>query len=134
MAATSGDSHRFGAERLRETQGVGDTVTLRIVELGRAAGFDVERGPWRVQPVGHQPGVADKTESAGVLVDTDKETIARRPRARDRLRLHSAQELIIDPLGGAAQRKLAQGGQIVVGEEMFQRPLGLLRDVDLALL
>ena len=50
------------------------------------------------------------------------------------LRLHLGEQLLVDALGGAPQGKLAQGGQIARREEVLQRPLGLLRDIDLALL
>ena len=46
----------------------------------------------------------------------------------------SVEHLLVDALGGAAQRQFAQRGQIAGREEMLERALGLLRDVDLALL
>ena len=49
-------------------------------------------------------------------------------------RLHLREQLLVDPLGGAAQRQLAQRRQVGGREEMLERPLGLLRDVDLAFL
>ena len=44
------------------------------------------------------------------------------------------EQLLVDALGGAPQRQLAQRGQVGRREEVLERPLGLLRDVDLALL
>jgi hypothetical protein len=44
------------------------------------------------------------------------------------------EQLLVDPLGGAPQRQLAQRGQVARREIMLQRALGLLGDVDLALL
>ncbi len=43
------------------------------------------------------------------------------------------EQLVVDPLGGAPQRQLAQGGEVARREEVAQRPLGLARHVDLAL-
>jgi hypothetical protein len=43
-------------------------------------------------------------------------------------------KLLVDALGGAPQRQFAQRRQIRRREEMLERALGLLRDVDLALL
>ena len=48
--------------------------------------------------------------------------------------LHVREQLLVDALGGAAQRQLAQRRQIAGREEVLQRALGLLGDVDLALL
>ena len=50
------------------------------------------------------------------------------------MRLHVLEQLLVDPLGGAAQRQLAQRGQVARREIVLERALGLLRDVDLALL
>jgi len=46
----------------------------------------------------------------------------------------SLSNLIVDPFGGAAQRELAQCGEVGRREEMLERALGLLGDVDLAFL
>ena len=43
------------------------------------------------------------------------------------------QQLLVDPLGGAAQRQLAQRGQIARREVVANGALGLLRHIDLAL-
>ena len=50
------------------------------------------------------------------------------------MRLHLGEQLLVDPLGGAAQRELAQRRQIGRREEMLERALGLLGNVDLAFL
>ena len=43
------------------------------------------------------------------------------------------EQLLVDPLGGAPQRELAQGRQVARREVMLERALGLLGDVDLPL-
>ena len=50
------------------------------------------------------------------------------------MRLHLGEQLLVHPLGGAAQRQFAQRRQVGRREEMLERALGLLGDVDLALL
>ena len=50
------------------------------------------------------------------------------------MRLHFREQLLVDPLGGAAQRQLAQRREVGGREEMLERALGLLRNVDLAFL
>ena len=44
------------------------------------------------------------------------------------------EQLLIDPIRGAAKRKLAKSRQVGRGEKVLQGPLGLLRDVDLSFL
>ena len=58
----------------------------------------------------------------------------RRPWALDGVRLHFREQLLVDPLGGAAQRELAQRGQVGRREEVLERALGLFGDVDFAFL
>ena len=103
-------------------------------ELGAARGLDGDRGPGRVQPVGEALGVADEAGGARVLADADEDALARRPGAGDGVRLHVGEELGVDPLGGGAQRELAQRGEVAGGEVVRERAVGGARDVDLALL
>ena len=49
------------------------------------------------------------------------------------MRPHVRQQLLVDPLGGAAQRQLAQRSQIALREVVANGALGLLRHIDLAL-
>ena len=106
----------------------------RLVELRAARRLDVERGPRRVQPIGKALGIAHEARRARVFADADENALARRPRARDRARLHLLEQLLVDPLGGAPQSQLAQGGEIGGREVVLERALRLLGDVDLALL
>jgi hypothetical protein len=48
--------------------------------------------------------------------------------------LHLREELFVNPLGGPAQRELAQRGQIRRREEVFKRAFRLFGNVDLAFL
>ena len=50
------------------------------------------------------------------------------------MRLHFREQLLVDPLGGAAQGEFAQRGEVGGREEMLERALGLFRNVDLAFL
>ena len=50
------------------------------------------------------------------------------------MRLHLGEQLLVDPLRGAPQGELAQCRQVGGREEVLERPLGLLRNVDLPLL
>ena len=66
------------------------------------------------------------------LADAGQDALAGRPRARDRVRLHIAHHLLVDPLRRAAQCELAQRGQVAGREVVPDRALGLVRHIDLA--
>ena len=117
-----------------QPQRVGDAVALLLAELQAAPAFDVERRPGRMQPIGQSLGVAHQTGGARVLADADENALAGGPGPGNGARLHLGEQLLVDPLGGAAQRQLAKRGQVGRREEVLQRPLGLLGDVDLAFL
>ncbi len=87
-----------------------------------------------MQPVGEPLGVTHEAGRARILADADDNALAGRPRALDGVRLHLAEQLLVDPLGGAAQSELAQRGEVGRREEMLERALGLLGDVDFAFL
>ena len=105
-----------------------------VDELQAAPRLDGDRGPGRVQPVGEALGVAHEARGARVLADADEDALARRPGAGNGVGLHVGEQLLVDALGGAAQRQLAQRGEIAGREIMLQRALGLLRHIDLAVL
>ena len=87
-----------------------------------------------MQPVGDALGVAHEAGGARILADADEDPLARRPRPGDGVRLHVGEELVVDALGGPAERQLAERRQVARREIVLERPLGLLRDVDLAFL
>ena len=131
-AARNGDG--LALEALGQAQRIGDAIALLLVQLQAAPRFDVERGPWSVQAVGEALGVAHQPGGARILADADQHALARRPWPRDGARLHLRQQLLVDAVGGAAQRQFAQRRQVGRREEVLQRALRLLRDVDLAFL
>ena len=131
-ATRNGDG--LGAERLRQAQRVGDAVALFLGELQAALRLDAERRPRRVQPVRQALGVAHQPGRPRVLADAYQDALARRPRALDGMLLHVGEQLFVHPIGRAPQRQFAQRGQVGGREEVLERALGLLGDVDLAFL
>ena len=125
--------HRLAAKRLGQPKRVGDAIAFFVGELRCAPALDVERRPRSVQAVSEPFGVANQSGAAPILADADQDALARRPRPGDGVRLHLAEQLLVDALGRPAQRQLAQGGEIGGRKEMLERALGLLGDVDLAL-
>ena len=133
-AADAGNGQRLAAERFREPHGVGQPVALLVAQLQAAPRLDADRGPRRVQPVRQPLGVAHQPGRARVLADADQDALAGGPGTGDGVGLHVGEQLLVDALGGAAQRQFAQRGQIARREIMLQRALGLFGDIDLALL
>ena len=133
-ASDTGNGERFAAQRLGQPQRVGETVALLVGQLQAAPGFDADRGPRRMQAIRQPLGVAHEPCRARILAEANQDALARGPGAGDGVGLHMSEQLFVDPLGGAPQRQLAQRGQIARREIMLQRALGLLGDVDLALL
>ena len=128
-----GQRDGFAAERLGEPQRVGNAVALDLRKLQAAPPFDIERRPRSMQPVGEPLGVAHEPGRARILADAHQDALAGRPRTLDGARLHFREQLLVNPLGGAAQSEFAQRGQVGRGEEMLERALGLLGNVDFAL-
>ena len=129
----SGQRHRRRAQPFRQPQGLRHAVALAFRKLVIARRLDIERDPARLQPVGRAPRIADEAGRARMLVDADQDALARRPWARDGVGLHVGQHLVVDPLRGAAQRQLAQRGQVAFGEIVVERALRHFRHIDLAL-
>ena len=115
-------------------QRVGDAIALLFRQLQGAPGLDGQGDERCMQPVGQPLGVAHQPGRADVLVDADKNALARGPRPRNGAGLHLDEQLLVDPIGGAAQGQFAQRGQVGRREEVLQRPFRLLRHVDLAVL
>ena len=66
-------------------------------------------------------------------MDAGQQPLARGPGAGEAVRAHVLDHLVVDALGRAAQRQLAQGGEVAVAEIVVERPAGGLGHVDLAL-
>ncbi len=127
------NGQRLGAELLGEAQAVGDAVALRLGEAMVARRLDVDRRPMRAETVGDAPRIAHEGERCRALADADQETVACRPRTGDGMRAHIGEHLLVDALRRATQRQLAQRRQIAGLEIVLERALGLMRNVDLAL-
>ena len=66
--------------------------------------------------------------------DADEDALGRRPRPLDGVLAQIDDHLVIDPIGGAPERQLAQGREIAGLEEIIRRALGVLGQIDLAVL
>ena len=86
-----------------------------------------------MQPVGQPPRITHEARRRRILADADQHALARGPGAADRVGAHVGEHLLVDALRRAAQRELAQGGQVAGLEVIPQRALGLGGDIDFAL-
>ncbi len=130
----AGNRDRLAAELLGKAQAFGDPVPLGFRQRLAAPRFDIECDPGRVKLIGDALCVADKARTARVFADADEDAFTRGPGARDRMRLHVAEKLLVHTLRGAAQRQFAERRQIAWRKIMIQRPLGLGRYIYLPFL
>ena len=79
-------------------------------------------------------GGAHQSGGGRRLVDAHQHALAGGPRPADGVAAHVLAHLVVDALGGAAQRQLAQRGEVAGLEVVLQRALRLLLGVDLAFL
>ena len=133
-ARAGGERDGLGTQALGKPHGLGDAVALGLGELRAARRLDAQCRPGGMQAIGQAFGVAHEGCRARVLADADQQPLARGPWPGNGARLHLLQQLLVDALGGAPQGEFAQRGEVGGREVVLERALGLLGDVDLALL
>ena len=116
----------------RELHRLVEPLARGLVEVG-ARPLDRDRNPRRIHQIGEALGGAHDGRRDRIGPDAGEDALARRPRPFDRLRLHALDQVGVDPLGGAAQRELAQRGQVLRLEEILDRARRGVLHVDLAL-
>ena len=125
------EPHRLPAQTLGEAEHLGELIgALGVARL--TDGLDGDRGPGRVEAGGELARPPDDPLGNLVRPDAGEQALGGRPRAFDRLLAQVVDHLVVDPVGGAAQRQFAQRGQIAGGEKALGRPPGGLRHIDLA--
>ena len=100
------------------------------VTPGRVSDSTVQRA---LSPEASRLAVRTTLLGQFVRPDTDQESLASRPRAFDGTLAQEIDHLVIDPIGGAAQRQFAQRRQVRRLEEAIGGALGIGRQIDLAL-
>src|SRR5215510_15943848 len=97
-AATSarcGDG--FGSKRLRQTQRIGNAVSIFIPKLKAPPAFDVEGGPRPMKSVCQSLGIADEAGGARVFANADENPLACCPRSGNGVTLHLREHLLVNP-------------------------------------
>ncbi len=121
------------AETFGKAQRIGNAVAFHDRKILAAQRLDIERRPRCPQAVGNPLRIADKPSGVRIFADTDKNAFTGWPRPFDGMGLHMRKELLVDTLGRAAKSEFAKRRQIARREVILKRPLGFLRDIDLAL-
>ena len=125
------EPHRVPAQTFGQAEHLGKLIgapgVARLTD-----GLDGDRGPGRVEAGRELARTPDDTLRHFVRPDAGEQALGGRPRTFDRFLAQIVDHLVVDPVRGAAQRQLAQRGQIARGEEALDRPPGGLRHVDLA--
>ena len=132
-APPAGKGRCNAAETLGKAQRIGNAVAFHDRKILAAKRLDIERRPRRPQAVGNPLRIADKPSGVRIFADTDKNPFTGWPRPFDGMGLHMRKELLVDTLGRAAKSEFAKRRQIARREVILKRPLGFLRDIDLAL-
>ncbi len=132
--------HRVGAgQRLDLGAGVLGHLEQRVQPLGtRIDGAQVRHHHGHRVPVafelrGQARGAADHLLAVALRVEAGDQGLARAPDVLDAARAAIGLHVVVDAVGGAAQRQFAQRDQVALAEEVARRVLGLLGHVDLAL-
>ena len=133
-ACAGGERDGLAAEALGQAHGLGNAVPLGFGELRASPRLDAKCGPGRVQAIGKTLRIAHERRRARILADAHEQPLARGPRPGNGAGLHLLEQLLVHALRRAPQGELAQGREIGRREVVLERPLGLLGDVDLALL
>ena len=110
------------AELLGQLHGLVDPRQRRRRRRRPVGPLDVGHGPGRVHHLGQPPAGAHQVVGHGVAADQHQDALARRPGPFDAGAAHGADQLVVHRLGGAAQRQLAQRGQVLGLEEVVRRP------------
>ena len=128
------DGARARAQLLCQAQGFGHLVELFLRNPGLVGRLHIDREPFGLEFVGQAPGSADKTFAQRARADANQQAFAGRPGARDGARAHVGAHLVIHPFGSAPHGQLAQGGEIAFAEKFLDGALGLVGDIDFAIL
>ena len=124
-------AHRLAAQTLGQAEHFGEPVgALGVARL--ADGLDRDGDPVCVEAGCELARAPDDPFRHFVRANASEQALGRRPRTLDRLLAQIVDHLIVDAIGGAAQRQFAQRRQIAGGEEILRRPPRRLRHIDLA--
>ena len=120
------------AEIAGELDDLEDLLAVARREALERGRLDVRRRPLDAELRRESRGVADHVVAAAARPDAAQERRLRLPHALDRLVGAIGLHVVLDAVGRAAQRELAQRHQVALAEEVARGALDLLGQVDLA--
>ena len=127
--AAQGD--RLATKLLGEAESADHGLSRGLADL--AGHFHEHGGPGRLQPLRHAARGANEPQCGWIGTDAHRQAVARGPGVTDALAPHVPAHLGIDPVRGLPQGQLAQGNEIALAEEPFERPARLVGQVHPAL-
>ena len=124
----------FGAQAFRQLERRRESLGYLGTRRRTVGAFDRDHQPRRVEPRRQARRRAHDLLGQAVGADADQQPLGGLPGAFDRILLEIVDHLVVDAVGGAAQRHLAKRGQVAQPEEAVDGALGILGKVDLAFL
>ena len=128
----AGQDRRLRAELLRQLDRPQDPLALRRRQPLQRRRLDVDGGPLDAELRREPRRAAHDVLAARARADAAQQRSLGLPDALDRLVGAVGLDVVLDAVGGAAQRELAQRHQVALAEEVARRALDLLGQVDLA--
>ena len=128
----AGEPRELGAEALGEPHRLVDALQRPVARLLEIEAAEMHRDPGRVEPAREPAAGAHHGLRQGIGADADEDALGRRPGAFDGVLAQIDDHLVVDPIGRAPERELAQGGEIAGLEEIVRRAPGILGQIDLA--
>jgi hypothetical protein len=113
------DIHHLRAEFFSQVQILLNAQAIFRRHMQVTWRFNKYNIPFCLEINGQPPACAYQTLTQRVGTQAYQNSVASRPGARDRLRLHIADHLAVDPLCGSAQGEFAQSGKISFSEKLF---------------
>jgi hypothetical protein len=124
-------ARRLPAQTLRQSEHLGEPIGAPGV-AALSDCLDCDGRPVRIEAGGELARASHDALRHFVRPDTSQQALGSGPRAFDRFLTQIVDHLVVDPIGGAAQRQLAQRRQIAGSEEVLGRPPRRLRHINLA--
>ena len=128
------EGRRLRAELLGETQRLHDPLAVGLRQLRVRRRLHVGDDPLGSQARGEAPAGADEQAGLGTGADAHEHALGHRPGLGDGVIAHVGLHLRVHAVGRPPQGQLPERDQVALAEEVLDRLLGLLREVDLAFL
>ena len=127
-----GEARKLRAEALGKPHRLVDALQSPVARLLEIETAEMHRDPGGVEPAREPAAGPHHCLRQGIGADADENALGRWPGAFDGVLAQIDDHLVVDPIGRAPERELAQGGEIAGLEEIVRRAPGILGQIDLA--